>query len=123
VNDIEGVTPVKWFNKNRNYINYALNPQTDPVPPIDLFDYKTNLRKWLITYFGDNAHQYTFDPKHCYISYPLQVFFRIYNYYIDSDLKIRFLNEEQIGLLSRNFSDEKGPMPAIISKIKDLSNS
>lgn len=37
--DIENLNPVEWFNKSRNFINYALNPQTDPISPMNLYSY------------------------------------------------------------------------------------
>lgn len=119
-NTIENVSPVDWFNTQRNLINYTLNPQTDPIPPLNLFQYKTEFRKWISTYFGDSSHNYTFDPSHCYLAYPLQLFYRIYKYYSDNNLKIECLDDEKIDFFRMSFSDEKGTMPSIFSKIVDL---
>jgi hypothetical protein len=119
-NNIDSLSPIDWFNKNRNFINYTLNPQTDPIPPIDLFDYKNELRKWLVTYANDSVHTYTFDSKHCYLAYPFQVFLRIYNFYSENENTVEFIDEERLDYLKRNFSDDKGPMTSMIAKIKDL---
>jgi len=117
---IENMSPVDWFNAQRNLINYTLNPQTDPLPPINLFQYKNEFRKWVSTYINDSAHNYTFDPSHCYLAYPLQLFFRIYKYYSDNNLKIDCLDDERIDFFRTGFSDEKGTMSTIFSKIIDL---
>lgn len=119
-NTIENMSPVDWFNTKRNLINYTLNPQTDPIPPINLFQYKTEFRKWISTYFADFSHTYTFDPTHCYLAYPLQLFFRIYRYYSDNNLKLTCLDEEKMFFFKNSFSDNKGPIPVIVSKIGEL---
>lgn len=119
-NSIETDSPVDWFNKQRSFINYSLNPQTDPSPPINLFEYKTDFRKWIATYFNDAAHTYTFDPSHCYFAYPLQLFSRIFQYYSDNNLKIECLDENKMDFFRTNFSDNKGSITFIISKILEL---
>ena len=120
--NIEGKSPVDWFNKSRNLINYTLNPLTDPEPPINLYKHNKDLRKLINTYLNDDYHVYTFDPKHCYIAYPLQVFNRIYKYYLDNDLKNEYFNDETLDYFKVNFADEKGALTSIISKIVDLSD-
>lgn len=119
-NNIDNISPIDWFNKNRNFINYTLNPQADPNPPIDLYEYKSELRKWLITYIADTNHHYTFDAKHCYLAYPLHVFLRIYTYYLENNIKVEFLDEERLDFLKRNLSDERGPITSITIKINEL---
>ena len=120
-NQIGGKSPVDWFNEMRNVINYKLNPFTDPIPPFDLYNYQSNIRKWITNYLNDDIHKYTFDPSHCYIAYPVQLFNRIYEYYINNDLKNDYLNNEVLLFLSKNISDEKGQMSSIIGKIREIS--
>lgn len=119
---IESISPVEWFNQRRSLINYSLNPQTDPNPPLTLFQYKTEFRKWIATYFSDKTHIYTFDPSHCYFAYPLQLFSRIFKYYQDNNLKIDCIDDDKLDFLRNNFSDEKGSISLIISKIDELTN-
>lgn len=119
-NLIEDVSPVDWFNSKRNHINYALNPLPDPHPPAFLYEHKNNLRKWIATYINDISHEYTFDPSHCFIAYPLQLFNRIFEYYTDNEIKNPYLDEERIGYLRRNFSDNKGPITIFISRLNEL---
>lgn len=120
-NQIEGSSPVDWFQNSRNHINYTLNPFTDPVPPISLYQYQDDLRHWILTYINDSGHLYTFDPKHCYIAYPIQLFLRIFDYYARDERINRFINEERLRFLKMNFSDDKGPIAPLIIKITDLA--
>ncbi len=120
-NDIENTSPIDWFNNQRNFINYGMNPQSDPVPPNDLFEYKNEFRKWIATYLSDTTHTYTFDSQHCYIAYPLQVFLRIHNYYSENQMQNDFLDEEKLDHFKTNFSDSKGPISSIFVKIRELS--
>lgn len=117
---IEDLSPVDWFNKSRNFINYALTPQTDPTPPINLYQYKNDLRKWIVTYLNDNDHIYTFDPSHCYLAYPLQLLNRLHRHYVENDFKNDFLNEDIINHLKDNIADNKGVLSPIMLKINDL---
>jgi hypothetical protein len=121
-NTIESISPIDWFNQKRNLINYTLNPQTDPNPPLDLFQYGTGLRKWLGTYFSDTHHIYTFDPSHCYFAYPLQLFSRIFQYYSENNLKVQCLDEEKIDFFRANFSDHNGSISLMLAKVLELSN-
>lgn len=119
-NNIDGKSPIDWFNASRNHINYTLNPQTDPNPPIDLFQYKKDIRKWIGTYINDSRHIYTFDPQHCYIAYPLQVLLRIYRYYSENGLKNEHIDEDRLEHFKNNFCDTKGPIAPLISIITDF---
>lgn len=123
INTIENSSPVDWFNSKRNLINYTSNPFTDPTPPLLLYDHKNELRNWIATYINDKSHKYTFDPRHCFIAYPLQLFNRIFNYYSDNNMSNVYLNEEKITFISKNFSDNKGPMAIFISRLKELYES
>lgn len=120
INEIDNKSPVDWFNNSRNFINYKLSPQTDPFAPLSLYDYNSDLRKWISTYAGDYNHLYTFDKHHCYISFPLQLFLRIYNYYTENEKKIPYLDSDRFDFLKRNCSDEKGPITALTTKIEEL---
>jgi hypothetical protein len=120
-NQIDGKSPVEWFNEMRNTINYKSNPFTDPIPPLDLFKFQSNIRKWITNYFNDDVHKYTFDPCHCYIAYPVQLFSRIHGYYIDNDFKNDYLTDEMLLFLSKNISDEKGQISSIIEKVREIS--
>lgn len=117
---IENQHPVDWFNNNRNHINYTMNPLPDPYPPIDLYRHYGDLRKWIVTYFADSSHVYTFDPKHCFIAFPLQLFLRIITYYTDNGLSNMYINDK-LDYLKRNFCDEKGAITNITSKILDVA--
>jgi len=120
VNQIEGENPVDWFNKKRNLINYTSNPFSDPMPPPDLYNYKSDLRKWMATYMNDRSHSYTFNPANCYIAYPLQVFMRLYNYYDDNNLKLSMIDEDKFLHLQKNLADDKGTLNIVMSRIKDI---
>jgi hypothetical protein len=117
---IENISPIDWFNQKRSFINYSLNPQTDPMPPLNLFQYKTEFRKWVATYFNDTTHIYTFDPGHCYFAYPLQLFARIFQYYSENNLKVECLDENKIDFFRANFSDNNGSITIILAKILEL---
>ncbi len=119
-NTIENKSPIDWFNDSRNFINYKLNPLPDPNPPINLFKSAYEIRKWILTYTTDTAHAYTFDAKHCFISYPLHVFLRVYNYYVDNSMKLDLIDNEKLDFLKKNFSDSKGPLTSITTKIEEL---
>jgi hypothetical protein len=119
-NDIEQNSPIEWFNNKRNFINYTLNPLTDPSPPIALYRYKGDLRHWIAAYINDTIHQYTFDPKHCYMAYPVQLFTRIFDFYVNNGLTNNLIDNDRLVFFKRNFSDSKGPIAPFIVKILDL---
>lgn len=119
-NCIENKIPIDWFKENRNLINYSLSPLTDPEPPISLFAFNNDIRKWIATYLNDDLHAYTFDPVHCYISYPIQLFNRVFNHYIVNRLKNRFLDAERIIFFKSNFSDKDGPISVMIARLTDI---
>lgn len=122
INTIENISPVDWFNSKRNLINYSSNPLTDPHPPINLYKHKNELRNWIATYINDKSHKYTFDPMHCFIAYPMQLFNRIFEYYSDNNMSNIYMKDETITFLSRNFSDDKGPMAIFLSRLQELSS-
>lgn len=119
-NTIESLNPVDWFNSKRNLINYTLNPFTDPVPPVGLYNYKSSLRKWLSTYIEDTGHSYTFDQNHCFLAYPLQVFLRLYSHFDSNGIKLQMIDSDKFLHLQKNFADEKGSLTAIVSRISDI---
>ena len=121
-NTIEETSPVDWFNEKRNFINYSLNPLTDPLPPISLFNHKNELRYWITTYVNDTNHIYTFDPRHCFIAYPIQLFNRIFSHYTENKLANIYLDEERMAFFKKNFSDEKGPITTFLTRIFELKN-
>lgn len=121
-NSIEELSPIDWFNQKRNLINYSLNPLTDPLPPIPLFNHNNNLRRWFTTYVNDIDHTYTFDPKHCFISYPIQLFNRIFTHYTENKLTNIYIDKEKIMFFKKNFSDNKGPITTFMTRINELQS-
>ncbi len=120
-NQIENMSPVDWFNSNRNFINYTMNPMEDPKPPISLHPYQNDLRKWIATYLSDTSHNYTFDPSHCYIAYPIQLFIRIFDYYRNNEIINKYIDEEKLNYFKINISDDNGPIAVFLSRIVDLA--
>jgi len=119
-NTINEKPPIKWFNDTRNQINYTLTPFTDPIPPISIYNHGNHLRAWITTYLTDSEHEYTFDPKHCYIAYPIQLFNRLFDYYIDNGLKNTYIDAQKILFLKRNFSDKRGPITTFMTRLDEL---
>jgi hypothetical protein len=119
-NEIEEMNPIDWFKINRELINYRLNPLTDPNPPIDLFNYRKDIRKWLYTYFNDSTDIYTFSKEHSYVAYPIKLISRILDYYEENEQKNVFFNDDIILHLRSNISDSKGPITFIINKFENL---
>ena len=117
---IEELSPIDWFNNKRNHINYTLNPFTDPNPPISLFKYNSDIRNWIVNYTNDSSHTYTFDPKHCFIAYPIQLFNRLFSYYTNNGLTNPYINDENIIFFKNNISDNKGPITSFIARIIEM---
>jgi len=119
-NNIEGKNPIDWFRKNRETINYKLNPLSDPIAPLDLFEYNSDLRKWITTYLNDNTGSYVFSANHAYIAYTTRFLDKIFNYYSMNKIKNAKLKDYHLPFFKDNICDKKGPINSIISKISDI---
>ncbi len=119
-NKIENTSPIDWFNRKRNHINYSLTPFTDPKAPESLFDPKDDLRKWVVTYLNDTNHTYTFDPAHCYLAYPIQLFNRIFDYYTENCLINNYIDTERKAYLTQSFGDKKGPFAVFTRRFDEI---
>jgi hypothetical protein len=120
VNNIGGNNPLVWFKTQRELINYKFNPFSDPEPPLEMFKYNNDIRKWINIYFADYDYRYTFSKEHSYLAYPIQLIIKLFDYYDVNELKNPFIDDEKIDYFKKNISDNNGPITSIISKIETL---
>jgi hypothetical protein len=120
-NNIDDKDPIEWFKTNRELINYRLNPLSDPVPPIELYSFKSDLRKWLFTYLND-SDSYSFSKHHAYIAFNLNLIYRELNKYEDEKNCNHLLTVEIINHLKQNIKDNNGPINMIISKLERIKH-
>ena len=92
-NSIDELNPIDWFKQNRELINYRLNPMCDPQPPIELYAYNSNLRKWLTTYISDSL-SYSFSKQHAYVAFIFNLINRELTAYEDEGRKNDFLTPQ-----------------------------
>jgi len=118
---IDNEHPLDWFRKGREAINYKTNPLPDPLPPISLFKYEKDLRKWLSIYLNDSEHTYTFDPSHCYVSYPIKLFSKMFDHYEQNNKTNILLTEEILNHLKENLADDTGPIAPFLIRLKKIS--
>jgi len=117
-NTIEGKDPTVWFKENRELINYKLNPFSDPTPPLDLFHYEENLRKWMLTYLKEIS--YAFSGDHAYIAYVFKLLIREIDQYINDSRTITGLNADRIKFIKQNFQNGGGPIDFLVKRIEQI---
>lgn len=117
IGEIENINNIDWFNHKREEINYRLSPMPDPSPPVPLYKYCNDIRKWIVRYMNDSI--YSFDESHCYMAFPVYMMSYIIQYLYDNK-KNEFISEELLIHLRKNIADANGPIDSIIKKIADL---
>lgn len=119
-NDIAERNPLDWFKHRREIINYKLNPFSDPIPPIDLYNYGNNIRNWISSYISDSSYLYTFSTEHAYLAYPIKLLLKILDYYEINNKKNIYFNDILMKYLRNNIADDRGPFTVLLNKFEML---
>lgn len=71
---IDSLEPLRWFEEERNKVNYKNAKFIDPIIP-DIFvnAMHNGLRKSITSYINENTYLYTFDKDHAVLALPIDL--------------------------------------------------
>ena len=118
IGEIDNMNNIDWFSYKREEINYRLSPMPDPTPPLPLFKYSNDIRKWVVRYMSDNL--YSFDDSHCYMAFPIYLMSIIIKQYSNNNKKNGLISDDLLIHLRKNIADGNGPIDSIITRIEAL---
>jgi len=75
--EISGLPPLDWLEKNRNIASYKAAPFLDPAPNALFKKPASKLRQHLSAYLTCDLSLYVFDPDHSMIAFPQKLIIRL----------------------------------------------
>jgi len=109
--------PLEWLMTKRECANYRDAKFCEPNIPNHfkkIVDF--GVRRAVEEYLLDTSSLYLFDPDHAILAYPLKVLQVLCKYMVSTE-NFTFRDEE-VSYLCRLFSDQKGPIPEMVSVLK-----
>jgi hypothetical protein len=109
--------PLNWLMLKREEANYKNAKFSEPTIP-DHFRVivQSGIRLSIKEYLQDIAGTYLFDPDHAILAYPLSTLKRVYDRCRLQGIETN--TGEEIGYITKLFSDSKGPVPEVHNLLK-----